>query len=223
MRHKNVSATGVVSLLLFSTLPLLADKFADRVKESREVYEELVNAPDKGVPQQLLKECKCIVVIPHVIKAAFGFGGRHGKGIVSCRNNRGNWSPPAFMKLSGGSFGLQIGGQSSDLVLFLMSEKSSKALLKSKFTLGGDASVSAGPVGRTVEGNTDVTFRAEIYAYARSKGLFAGISLEGAKLGSDGTAIRKFYGSEIDPKVILFQHKVPKMPGEARKFVQALR
>ena len=219
---KNRSMTISLFLGLFLTPSLFGDKFADRVAESAAVYEELINAADRGVPEYLLEDCKCVVVIPHVIKAALGFGGRSGNGIASCRNTQGSWSPPSFVKFKGGSFGLQIGLQSSDFVLFVMTEKGAKALLKSKFTLGADASVAAGPVGRTAEVDTDITLRAEIYAYARSKGLFAGISLEGARLSSDGTAIRKFYGKKIEPQVILFEHQVPKMPEEAQRMVNVL-
>ena len=207
---------------LFFMPSLLADKFADRVAESTEVYEALIEAPDRGVPEALLEDCECLVVIPHVVKAALGFGGRHGNGIASCKNDQGAWSPPSFVKFSGGSIGFQIGVQASDLVLFLMTEKSAEALMKNKFTLGVDASVAAGPVGRTVEADTDITLRAEILAYARAKGLFAGISLEGASLRPDSTAIRKFYGKSTDPETILSKHQVPKMPNEAREFVGVL-
>ena len=122
-----------------------------------------------------------IAVIPGVIKGAFGWGARYGQGVVSCRNKVGVWSPPAFLRLTGGSFGFQIGAEKSDLVLFFMSERGAKSLLESKFTLGGQLSVAAGPVGRTGEASTDLKFDAEIYSYAKSKGLFAGISLEGAR------------------------------------------
>ena len=223
MKKNRVATIGSLLLLVVSLTPsLLGDKFVDRVENSTVVYKELINASDSGVPKHLLEKCQCIVVIPHVVKAAFGFGGRNGNGIASCRGKGGNWSPPSFVKLTGGSFGFQIGAQASDLVLFLMGEKSAQGLLKSKFTLGGDASVAVGPVGRTIEADTDITLQAEIYVYARSKGLFAGISLEGARLRADGTAIRKFYGQEVEPRVILFDHKVPKFPFVAQRFQKVL-
>lgn len=223
MKHQAMAAVGWILVAGLSFVPsLFADKFADRVNESTEVYKALIEAPDWGVPQSLLKDCECVVVIPHVIKAALGFGGRNGNGIASCRNGQGAWSPPSFVKFTGASVGFQIGVQSSDLVMFLMTERSAEALMKNKFTLGADASVAAGPVGRTVEADTDITLRAEILAYARAKGLFAGISLEGASLRPDDTAIRKFYGKRTDPEVILMKHQVPKMPDEAREFVQVL-
>lgn len=223
MKNKKVAAVSWALLCVVFLMPsLFADKFADRVAESTQVFEALIEAPDQGVPQALLDDCECIVVIPHVIKAALGFGGRHGNGIASCRNDQGVWSPPSFVKFSGGSIGFQIGIQASDLVLFMMTEKSAEALLSRKVTLGVDASVAAGPVGRTVEADTDITLRAEILAYSRAKGLFAGISLEGASLRPDHTAIRKFYGKRTDPEMILMEHQVPKMPDEAREFVQVL-
>ena len=215
-----VSGLWVLGLSLMS--PLFADKFADRVAESTEVYEALIEAPDQGVPEALLEDCECVVVIPHVVKAALGIGGRNGNGIASCRNDQGVWSPPSFVKFSGGSIGFQIGVQASDLVMFLMTKRSAEVLMKNKFTLGVDASVAAGPVGRTVEADTDITLRAEILAYARAKGLFAGISLEGASLRPDETAIRKFYGKKTDPETILLEHQVPKLPDEAREFQNIL-
>lgn len=223
MKNNKVATIGLVCLLIASLTPsLFGDKFVDRVENSTEVYKELINASDNSVPKNLLERCQCVVVIPHVVKAAFGFGGRNGNGIASCKNEKGSWSPPSFVKLTGGSFGFQIGVQASDLVLFIMTEKSAQGLLESSFTLGADASLAAGPVGRTVEADTDISFQAEIYAYARSKGLFAGISLAGARLRADETAIRKFYGQDIEPRVILFDHKVPKFPFVAQRFQAVL-
>lgn len=223
MKNNRFATVSFLFLLATALTPsLLGDKFVDRVENSTEVYKELINASDSGVPEYLLERCQCIVVIPHVVKAAFGFGGRSGNGIASCKDEKGSWSPPSFVKLTGGSFGFQIGAQASDLVLFLMTEKSAKGLLESSFTLGADASVAAGPVGRTVEADTDISFQAEIFAYARSKGLFAGISLAGASLRADETAIRKFYGQDVDPQVILFDHKVPKFPFVAQRFQAVL-
>ncbi len=221
-RNKIATLSLIFPLVVCLTLPLFGDKFVDRVEESTSVYKALINAKDGGVPASLLEKCQCVVVIPHVIKAAFGFGGRHGNGIASCKGKKGTWSPPSFVKLSGGSFGFQIGAQASDMVLFLMTDQSIQGLFKSKFTLGADASVAAGPVGRSVEADTDITLRAEIYSYARSKGLFAGISLEGASLRADKTAIKKFYGQEVEPKAILIDHKVPKIPDSAQEFTKAL-
>ena len=223
MKKNRFATLGLIfSLAACLTLSLFGDKFVDRVEESTNVYKALIKSRDGGIPESLLENCHCVVVIPHVIKAAFGFEGRHGSGVASCKGKKGKWSPLSFVKLSGGSFGFQIGGQSSDMVLFLMTDRSIEGLLGSKLTLGGDASVAAGPVGRTVEAGTDITLRAEIYAYARSKGLFAGISLEGASLRADHTAIKKFYGEEISPETILIDHKVPEIPYVAREFAKVL-
>jgi lipid-binding SYLF domain-containing protein len=221
---KTSKLAGPLALIAaLPALPLRADtKLDERVRDSREVYAQLIQAPDQGVPKKLRDDCRCIVVIPRVIKAALGFGGRHGKGIASCKNDQGAWSPPAFLSLSGGSFGLQIGGESTDLVLFLMSQKGARSLLKSEFTLGADASVAAGPVGRTASASTDIRLDAEIYAYARAKGLFAGIALEGASLNPDEDAVEYFYGADIPPETILFQQQVPKVPESAKAFMQAL-
>ena len=142
MKNNKISTLGLIfPLVACLTLPLLGDKFVDRVEEATNAYKALIKAKDGGVPASLLEKCRCVVVIPHVIKAAFGFGGRHGKGIASCKGKKGKWSPLSFVKLSGGSFGFQIGAQSSDMVLFLMTDKSIQGLLGSKFTLGVDASV----------------------------------------------------------------------------------
>ena len=181
-----------------------------------------MNAPDRGVPEELLEAAECVVVIPGVVKVAFIWGGRHGRGVVSCRGEDGKWSPPSFLHLTGGSFGLQIGAQATDFVLFIMNERGARALLKSEFTVGVDASASAGPVGRTAEASTDITFRAAVYSYARSKGLFGGLSLEGARLGSSDKMIAKYYGADISPETILFRHEVPALTAEGRQFLDAL-
>ncbi|MBI2839834.1 MAG: lipid-binding SYLF domain-containing protein [Acidobacteria bacterium] len=197
-------------------------EITDRIQTATEVYQDLINAPDRGVPQKLLDDCHCVAVIPHVVKAAFLVGGRHGKGIVSCKDRDGSWSPPSFVTLTGGSFGFQIGAEATDLVLFVMNEHGARSLLKSEFTLGGDASVAAGPVGRTASGGTDVRLNAEIYAYARAKGLFAGISLEGASLNQDENAIRTFYGEDASPETLLFKHQAPRVPPAADSFQKSL-
>lgn len=203
--------------------PLAAEeKLARKVRSSTDVYTEILQVPDRVVPKKLLERARCVAVIPHIIKGAIGYGGRHGKGIVSCRNDGGRWSPPAFVQLSGGSVGFQIGVEATDLVLFFMTERGARSLLESKFTLGGDVSIAAGPAGRTAQANTDLKLKAEIYAYAKSRGLFAGISLEGARLAPNHKAIRRYYGKRLWPDEILFEHKVPHLPPEARAFQRAL-
>jgi len=193
----------------------------EKVRLATEVYQELFEVPDREVPKELLKESNCIAIIPGVIKGAFGWGGRHGRGVLTCRSGEG-WSAPIFVTLSGGSFGLQIGAQSTDIVLFIVNERSVRSLLKSKFTLGGDLSVAAGPVGRSAELGTDVRLRAEIYSYAKSRGLFAGISVEGARLAPHQKSIDKYYGERLWPDEILFGSKVPAVPAESQRLLDVL-
>jgi SH3 domain-containing YSC84-like protein 1 len=194
-------------------------KEEERLASARETYQEFAASE---VPKELQEKCKCVAAIPGVVKGALGFGGRHGKGVLSCRDAAGTWSPPIFLTLSGGSFGLQIGVEKADVVLFFMNEKGARSLVESKFTLSGKAGVAAGPVGRTGEAATDIKLNAEIYSYAKSKGLFAGISLEGARLAPDNDALKRFYGESARPEVILFQQKSPSRPAAIQPFLQAL-
>lgn len=198
------------------------DKEAERLDEAREVFQTLVNMSDSKVPKPLLDKCRCLAVFPGVVKGALGWGGRHGKGVMTCRNARGTWGPPVFLTLTGGSFGLQIGIEKADVVLFFMNDRGARSLVESKFMLGGKGSVAAGPVGRTAEADTDIELNAEIYSYARTKGLFAGLSLEGAKLGPDKDATNRFYGRTIEPRAVLFEHKVSSPPPSAQRFLAAL-
>lgn len=208
--------------LVAVAVPAAGDTPAERVERAREVFGELIGASDKEIPQALLEECDCVAVFPRVIKAAIGFGGRYGKGVVSCRNAEGVWSPVALFKLTGGSWGLQIGAEATDVVLFFMTERSAKSLLESKFTLGGQASVAAGPVGRSAEASTDLKLDAEIYSYARSKGLFAGLSLEGARIAADDSDLRRYYGASVSPRALLFEHKAPTRPEGMETFLKVL-
>lgn len=212
--------------LLFGSLlvaaPAAADDLAERVTNAREVYQELIQSRDRAIPEALLVDCRCVAVLPRVLKGAIVFGARHGKGVVSCRNSDGAWSPIAFFKLTGGSWGLQIGAEATDVVLFFMTERGARSLLESRFTLGGKLSVAAGPVGRSAEASTDVKLEAEIYSYARSKGLFAGISLEGARLAPDQEAIAKYYGQPVSARRLLFDHRAPRRRAEMEAFLAAL-
>jgi lipid-binding SYLF domain-containing protein len=167
----------------------------ERAQDAAEILGDLTRTPDKGIPQGLLERAYGIAVFPHVVKAAFVVGGRWGKGLISVRQTSG-WSAPAYVEITGGSFGFQIGGQATDLVLVFTSRKGVDSLLSSKVKLGADASVAAGPVGRAAEAGTDVKLNSEIYAYSRSKGLFAGISLDGAVISFDNSANRKVYDSD---------------------------
>lgn len=223
MKQKITIAIALAAWMAASAVPSFAKPDLPRkVERAQEVVEELFDAPDREIPEELIEDAVCIASIPGVIKGALGWGGRHGRGVISCRKDGGKWSPPAFVKISGGSLGFQIGAESTDLVLFLMTENSIESLLKSKFTLGGQASVSAGPVGRTAEASTDARLNAEVYTYARSRGLFAGVSLEGARLAADQKSISRYYGRRLWPEQILFEQDVPRVPKEAKAFRKAL-
>lgn len=196
-------------------------KLAQKMTTAREVYRELVSLPEREIPEALQRDCKCVAVIPGVIKGAIGWGVRFGQGVMTCRGDKG-WGPPSFISLRGGSFGFQLGAQGTDVVLFFMNERGARSLVESKFTVGGGASVAAGPLGRHAEADTDVRFNAEIYSYARSKGLFAGVSLEGARLAPDDNANRKYYGEKVEAAALLFDRRAPRIPDEARAFLEAL-
>lgn len=193
-----------------------------KVKTATLVFRELMEMPDREVPEELLEDSACIAVIPSVIKGAFGWGGRHGRGVLTCRQKQGGWSAPIFVTLSGTSFGLQIGAQSTDVVLFFMTERSVRSLLRSKITLGGDVGVAAGPVGRRAELGTDLRLKAEIYSYAKSRGLYAGMSVEGARLAPHQKSIDKYYGQRLWPDQVLFEGQAPAVPSESREFLAEL-
>ncbi len=195
--------TVLAVLLAFAlALPALAandEKEEDRVKESGVVLKEILNIPD-NIPQDLLDKANCVVILPSVKKGAIGIGGSYGRGVMICRggpNYNGRWGAPAMYALEGISIGFQLGGQATDFVLLVMNEGGAKSLLSSKVKLGADASAAAGPVGRTAEAATDVVLTAEILSYSRAKGLFAGVSLEGSTLRSDGSANEKLYGQKL--------------------------
>ncbi len=178
-----------------------------RVEEAGTVLNEIMAAPDNGIPAEILERAKCVAVVPSLLKGGFVVGGAYGKGVATCRNDqgetRGEWSAPAFFRIEGGSFGLQAGGQAVDLVMLIMNERGMRALLKSKFKLGADASVAAGPVGRHVEGMTDWKLRAQVLTYSRARGLFAGVTLNGAVIHQDRNDTRDFYGRMVRFKTIL--------------------
>jgi lipid-binding SYLF domain-containing protein len=176
-------------------IPKDAQDQYERAQKAADVIGELTRTPETGIPRYLLDRAYGIAVIPHVVKAALGVGGRWGKGVISVRENS-KWGTPAFIDLTGGSFGFQIGGQATDVVLVFTSRKGVDSLMSSKVKLGADASIAAGPVGRTAEAGTDLKLNAEVYAYSRSKGLFAGIALDGAVIDFDDSANRKVYNME---------------------------
>jgi SH3 domain-containing YSC84-like protein 1 len=190
------------------------EKEEDRVKDAGVVLKEILNIPDNS-PQDLLDKAECVVVLPSVKKGAFGVGGSYGRGIMICRSGphyTGHWGAPALYALEGVSIGFQLGGQATDFVLLVMNPKGARSLLSSKVKLGADASAAAGPKGRTAEGATDIVMNAEILSYSRNKGLFAGISLEGSTLRSDGSANEKLYGKKLTAKEIIVDHVVPVPP-----------
>ena len=222
MMHGKRVISALVALGLLSQ-PLFAyDKLDRKVENARLAYRELLQEADKEVPRRLLDDANCIAVIPDVIKGAFWVGGRAGKGILTCRNEADVWSPPIFVKLWGASLGLQFGGSATDLVLFFMTEHSAKALLRTGFTLGGDASVAAGPQGRTAGVDTDVSFRAEIYSYAKSRGLFIGVALDGAHMAPHRKSTEAFYGEPLYPRDVLFQEESVDVPDGARALLAEL-
>jgi SH3 domain-containing YSC84-like protein 1 len=218
----------IVAFLL--TLCLSAPAFAandekeeDRVHDAGVVMKEILNVPD-DIPQDLLDKAECVVILPSVKKGAFGVGGSYGRGVMLCRGGEhytGPWGPPALYALEGVSIGFQIGGQATDFVLLVMNPKGARSLLSSKVKLGADASAAAGPKGRTAEGATDVVMSAEILSYSRNRGLFAGVSLEGSTLRSDGNANEKLYGKKLDARDIILEHKVG-VPASAKELVSLL-
>jgi lipid-binding SYLF domain-containing protein len=173
-----------------------------RIHASARVFREIMDTSDKAIPQELLESAKCIAIIPGEKKAAFIFGGSYGKGIATCRTAEG-WSAPLFLAVGGGSWGLQIGGDSTDLVLIIRSEHGMRSLLSDKFKIGADATAAAGPVGRHASADTDLKLNAEILTYSRSKGAFAGISLDGAVVEADRTGDRAMYGADVERNQIL--------------------
>jgi lipid-binding SYLF domain-containing protein len=191
--------TLIVSLCSFSFAAddeTKATKAADRAQAAADVLNEIESAPDSGIPGEVLGSAECVAVVPSLLKGGFIVGAKYGRGLASCRTPKG-WSAPAFFTVTGGSVGFQIGGQAVDLVMLIMNENGMKNLLSSKFALGADASVAAGPVGRHAEGNTDWKMRAEVLTYSRARGVFAGVSLNGAVIKQDKDSTRDFYGHMV--------------------------
>jgi lipid-binding SYLF domain-containing protein len=210
-------------LLLFACACMtlvFAETEANRVESAATVLTDIMSTPDKGIPEEILGSAKCVAVVPSMLKAGLGIGGAYGRGVASCRTGNG-WSAPAPFSLKGGSFGFQIGGQAVDLVMVIMNEKGMQNLLASKFKVGADASAAAGPVGRHVEGDTDWKMRAEVLTYSRARGLFAGITINGAVISQDQDATRELYGRMVPFKTILTGAIATPAPGEP--FVSAVR
>jgi SH3 domain-containing YSC84-like protein 1 len=220
---RTLLATLLVCALMLPAFAADSSTEQDRVEQSGHVLKEILNIPD-DLPQDLLDKAECIIVLPSVKKAAFGVGASYGRGVMICRGGTsytGPWGPPAMYALEGASIGFQLGGQATDFVLLVMNPAGARSLLKSKVKLGGDASAAAGPKGRTAEGATDIVMTAEILSYSRNKGLFAGVSLEGSTLRSDGSANEKLYGSKLSARDIIRDGKV-KNPACAAELVALL-
>jgi lipid-binding SYLF domain-containing protein len=212
----------VTMLVLFVTLTAVASDREDDVKRTEHaarVFREIMSAPDQGIPQDLLESAKCIAIIPGEVKFAFIFGGNYGRGLVTCRTGHG-WSAPMFLAIDGGSVGYQIGGSSTDLVMLFMNDRALHSLLSDKFKLGADASVAAGPVGRSADAGTDLKLTAEILSYSRTKGVFIGVALDGAVVQADKSGDKAMYGDNVDRHEIL-SGKVP-VPASARPLLHEL-
>lgn len=216
--------TGLAPLV-FSSPATAADKSKDeqRLRNSGEVMHDILNIPD-NIPQGLLDKAECVIVIPSVLKVAFGFSGSYGRGAMTCRSGahfQGPWGAPTMMALEGGGVGLQLGGQATDFVLLVMNARGARAILSSKVKLGADAAAAAGPKGRDAAADTDVTMRAEILTYSRSRGLFAGVSLEGSTLRPDNGGNENLYGRKVDARDIVLKSGVA-VPDSARLLVDTL-
>jgi lipid-binding SYLF domain-containing protein len=230
-RHLSIVLKGLMMKKLMGVLCAVAmsasmvpahaqdTKLTDRLQAATNVINEVMATPDKSIPQSILAGAKCVVVIPSFKKGAFVVGGQYGQGVATCRTPRG-WSSPVFVQLAGGSFGFQIGGQATDLILVAMNEDGLQHMLTNKFKIGGDAAASAGPVGRNAQAGTDWKLNAEFLTYSRSKGLFAGIDLDGTVLSQNSDDTRSEYGSDVPFKGVLSGQVVT--PVNARPFVHTV-
>ncbi len=218
--------TAIGVLITALAAPLFAkddDKPSDEVKRinaAAAVLEEIMGTPDKGIPKEVMESAKCIAVVPSMIKGGFIVGARYGKGVATCRTSSG-WSAPAPLKIAGGSWGLQIGGEAVDLVMVVMNNKGMEHVLSSKFKLGGEASVAAGPVGRDAAADTDWKMRAEVLSYSRTRGVFAGLELDGAVVEQDGDDTRILYGRDVPFRDILTGRVPP--PEGSERFLAVVR
>lgn len=212
-----------VFLLIASTGAAASDRSDEvkRLQRATEVFSEIMKTPDKGIPEDLLDKCECVGIVPGLKKGGLGLGGKYGKGLIMCRKPDRSWTAPSFITIEGGSIGLQIGFTQIDVVMLMMNRKGVEKLIGDKFTIGADASAAAGPVGRQTAAQTNIRMDAEILTYSRAKGLFAGVSLDGATLRADKDDNRDFYGKDVDARKILLEGAV-EMPAEARPLASAL-
>lgn len=213
--RKSVSWIGAIGLFAAVSVSAFAqNKEADRVENAGRVLNEILNVPE-DIPRDLLNKSECVIVLPSVVKVAIGVGGSYGRGVMICRSGddfAGSWGAPSMIALEGGSFGLQLGGQATDVVLLVMNSRGADSILASKVKLGAGVSVAAGPKGRDLSAATDAALRAEVLSYSRSRGLFAGVSLEGSTLRPDNDANRRIYGHKISARDIVLRGKVQPPP-----------
>jgi len=215
----------LICLMLFSSVGLAGslawagarEDSTERLKMSTEVLKSIMETPDKGIPEEVLESAKCIMIVPHLVKGGFVFGAEHGRGVASCRTSSG-WSAPAFISIGGGSWGLQIGAEAVDLVMLVMNEHGLQHLLSSKFQIGGEASASAGPVGRHASAGTDWKMESELLTYSRSKGAFAGLTLEGTVVEQDDDSTRAIYHKKVPFRTVLSGQIAP--PQVAAEFMR---
>ena len=217
MKRSLIALISSIACLLYAGEPAEHDK---RITESANVLSEILNAKDQSIPSDLLQRAHCVGVIPNLKRVGFIVGAKYGKGVLTCRTENGSWSAPYTMRIEGGNIGLQIGAGETDVVLVVMNERGANALLKDKFTIGADITAMAGPVGRSAEAKTDAAMHAEILSYSRSRGLFAGVSLDGATLRPDNDDNAKIYGPNVTRSQIL--HGEVPVPESARPLISTL-
>src|SRR5215471_4131135 len=221
---KHLISSLLLCVGLIASAWAAGDTERTRVKDSANVMKEILQAPDKGIPGSVLNGSKCVIVLPGVKKAAFLVGASYGRGIMTCRTGndfKGPWSPPVMMASSGASIGFQIGGEATDFVILVLNDSGARAMLKNKVKLGADASIAAGPVGRTSEAATNAAMKAQMLSYSRARGVFGGVSLSGSTLRPDGDANNNLYGSKVTPEAIINSQGVT-MPPEAQPLVDEL-
>jgi SH3 domain-containing YSC84-like protein 1 len=222
MMIKKFLLPSILLLFVFSAVATAnRDDEVKRLSRATDVFQEIMKTPDKGIPGDLLDKAECVAIVPGLKKGGLGLGGKYGKGLIMCRRPNRNWTAPSFITIEGGSVGFQIGFTQIDVVMLFMNKNGVDKLIGDKFTIGADASAAAGPVGRQTAAQTNIRLDAEILTYSRAKGLFAGVSLDGATLRSDKDDNRDFYGRDIDPRAILLDGSV-EMPAEARSLASAL-
>lgn len=222
---KRLALIGTLLLILTTTLMAAeGDTEKDRVKESADVMREIIGQPDKGIPGKLLDGSKCVIVLPSVKKGAVGIGGSYGRGVMLCRGGddfKGPWSAPIMMASSSASIGLQLGGEATDFVILVMNDSGARSMLKNKVKLGADASIAAGPVGRTSEASTNASLKAQMLSYSRSRGVFGGVSLSGATLRPDGDANDNLYGKKVTSEQIVKGQGIA-VPEVAKPLIETL-